>query len=157
MKKAKNLLFMLLLGLGTLLFNLTIMKLLEKAGLTSGLSLILDEGFLKALKDNPLLYGGIFCLGSLVITCFEELIFRYIPYILIKKSYKNYFWIVGLIMAITFATVHNLFGLSGIPIPQFIIGLVLWSVIRKGYLYALLVHLSYNLPVFISLLLQLRQ
>lgn len=156
MKKVKNLFLMLVLGLGTLLFNVVFLKFLAKIGFSTGISLTVDESFLVSLKDNPMLYGGIYIFCTFIINSLEELIFRFIPYQKVKNKQGSLYWIVGIISSASFALGHNIFGLSGIPIPQFILGLVLWMVIKKGYLAVLIVHISYNLPVFISLLLQSR-
>jgi len=106
-----------------------------------------------ALNENRWLFIGVVTLYMLLVNTIEELIYRYIPYKIIVLKLRKPYWMCGILTSMVFAFVHNLFGLTGLPIPQFLLGLVLWWVIKRGYLSALTVHLSYNLPIILTLFL----
>ena len=78
----------------------------------------------------------------------EELIFRFLPYLLWKKKLPGInYWIYGTVVAVIFSVLHSI-GSPGVVLafPQLALGLYLWSYINKqnGYWQCFVAHLTFN-------------
>lgn len=107
------------------------------------------NGISAVLKLNPLLLVGA---GLIAAPILEESLFRGLPYWLCQRFARppritarmsfQISWIVGISAALLFAAAH---GPGNLPVPQLMVGLWSWHVIRtRGLRYSMLLHAAYN-------------
>ena len=83
----------------------------------------------------------------------EEFIFRYVPMLIAKELKGNWYFIIGLITSLLFASIHihnyaNL-GMTYAFLIQGVVGYFCWITCRVyGYYAAALLHIKYNLAVY---------
>lgn len=155
-KSIFNNLFIILLQLQLLLFFcVVIFYLLRSFHLTFFVPAIsIDPAVGKSVSSNFIYaYSWI-----IIFACIEELIYRYLPYVLVKKylSATIRFYLYVIVTSFFFAISHTSFVYGfRFPLVQFIAGLYFSSLYRQKYGlgYAAFSHSIYNilLPIYIGL------
>lgn len=80
----------------------------------------------------------------LIAPIWQEIVFRYLPFKYVPFA-NNHFWLVGLITSILYGLIHWYFGWAFV-IATFVWGLILWYVVSKYGLFAVIIlHAGVNL------------
>ena len=135
-------------------FNLVLGGIISALGWKFFLPSAQNTESIAALLKNPAL---LLLLGVVVAPLWEELVFRGLPSWLLRRVRRNqnqslatrdvWFWTLCVVSSFAFAIVHgaNDKGEIHLPLPQLVMGFLLWRVaIERGLRYSILMHATYN-------------